>query len=498
MNDSLSSPEKLHHRMDIASLLFSETLISDDFFYFSVEEVDFLQGQELQVLPLDPVRRLVQQSIARGHLGHAIQLQENVLSWCARAYRYTPTRKDAETEVWRAELLTYKTIHDRLLEELERYTDIAGPEVDYLPIPSDISAFITMSVRSRVFQESTDVLGRSLLHVAVACKHVDALKLIDISTMVSHQDLFGMTPLHVACMCGNVDAVQALLSSGASVSLESKAGEGQWLPLHFAAASGNCEVIEKLAHILLEKGLDINSQTEPGQTAITIAASEGHERAVHLLINLGADPKITDDLGDNSFHNAIRRGHYDVAACLLERYGGILNVPAARPATSGETPLHLAIWCLLYGSRIEDRRRIVRLLLSHVSTDPNATTPGGDTALHTAVRDRYKADVELLLSYPAVSRGIKNRDGKTPLFVAAEDGSEAMVELLLGCEGVETEVEDNNGETPLSIAIERGHIAVAQLIQRFQKARRAAQIGTSTGPDRIEDRTGYEDFLMTL
>lgn len=63
--------------------------------------------------------------------------------------------------------------------------------------------------------------------------------------------------------------------------------------LHWAADRGYLDMTE----ILLEKGIDVNSQDADGQTPLHYAASCGHQAVIKTLVSHGADLNIADSDG---------------------------------------------------------------------------------------------------------------------------------------------------------------------------------------------------------
>lgn len=87
------------------------------------------------------------------------------------------------------------------------------------------------------------------------------------------------TPLMLAIFLKENDIAKKLIAKGASVN-----NPGHWTPLHYAAASGNNEIIP----ILLKKRADVNARTLRGITPLYMAARDGNADTVKLLLNAGA------------------------------------------------------------------------------------------------------------------------------------------------------------------------------------------------------------------
>ena len=92
----------------------------------------------------------------------------------------------------------------------------------------------------------------------------------------------GNTALMMASFKHNVAAVKALLAKGAIVNRPG------WTALHFAAASGDDEIIK----ILIDHFAYIDAEAPANFTPLMIAAREGHESTVGLLLEEGADASI--------------------------------------------------------------------------------------------------------------------------------------------------------------------------------------------------------------
>lgn len=94
----------------------------------------------------------------------------------------------------------------------------------------------------------------------------------------------GTTALMMAAFKQNKAAVNALIAKGAQVNRKG------WTPLHFAATAGDLEIMA----ILLEHYAYIDAASPTGFTPLMLAAREGKEEAVQLLLREGADATIKD------------------------------------------------------------------------------------------------------------------------------------------------------------------------------------------------------------
>lgn len=95
----------------------------------------------------------------------------------------------------------------------------------------------------------------------------------------------GSTALMMAAFKHNKAAVKAMIAKGAQVNRKG------WTPLHFAAAAGDLDIM----NILLEHHAYIDAGSPSGLTPLMLAAREGMEDAVKLLLAQGADATLKDN-----------------------------------------------------------------------------------------------------------------------------------------------------------------------------------------------------------
>ena len=94
-----------------------------------------------------------------------------------------------------------------------------------------------------------------------------------------------------------------------------------------------------LCELLLERGKANLKETEPkGNTALMIAAHQGHASTVALLLSKGARVDITNKKGFTPLLSVAQKGHTEVCELLLER--GDVNIE--EKTSKGNTPLNLA------------------------------------------------------------------------------------------------------------------------------------------------------------
>ncbi|KAB5571852.1 ankyrin repeat-containing domain protein [Coniochaeta sp. 2T2.1] len=399
--------------------------------------------------------------IKAGRFEIAAQLQECLL--------LTFSEEDASWfhQQCRMDLDKYRYLHSLLFSGLKR------APADHLPFVEHSDELIRVAISCRMFFESKDILDRSLIQIALANKRVDLGPLLVQSSMIFQHDGWGMSPLHVACMVGNVNAVRIMILRGAP--LVDPVGVDSWLPWHFAAYSGNTDVVEVMLQYMgvgSAESLHADIQTGGGQTAIAIAARYGHKEVVQHLLDNGADPTIVDRFHRDALHRAVLWRQHDVVEYLFGRMGMQINLG---PADPGGTLLHVLCDDLIQrGHEVEDDERMMELLLAEESIDVNAQNRHGETALHMAISHGTNKEhlVRMLLNCPRVSVDVPDDEGQTPIFLAVELESYDVVRLLLDTGMVDVDATDGNWDTIRAIARRKNFMQIWDVIEDYRRTQR--------------------------
>ncbi|KAK3284163.1 hypothetical protein CYMTET_8168 [Cymbomonas tetramitiformis] len=280
-----------------------------------------------------------------------------------------------------------------------------------------------------------------------------------------------------AASAGDASLVSKLIEEGADLSVQCPQ-TGSTL-LHKAACGNHVETIQ----VLLQAGVDKDSQLKDKKTPLHLAALHVGVEAVKALIAAGADKDALDKDHLSPLFLAVREirkpipGVEDVANTLV-KLGADINTQDRR----GRTPLHFVchVGCLSLveefiaagankeaqdqnGNNIQNTPlhyaadaghvEIVAALLK-AGADKEAPNRVGDTILHQAAGNSHHRVVKMLLEAGA-EKDSRNRKGETPLHNAIMFGDVDTVKTLMAA-GADLEIKGMEGprkETPLEIAV---------------------------------------------
>jgi hypothetical protein len=116
----------------------------------------------------------------------------------------------------------------------------------------------------------------------------------------------GDSALMLAAYLHQLEHVQQLLEAGAQVN------QTGWTALHYAAASGDAEIIS----LLLAHKADINAASPNKTTPLMMAARKGDTPVVKILLDAGADISLQNMSGLNALDFAIESEKHEVEAYL--------------------------------------------------------------------------------------------------------------------------------------------------------------------------------------
>ncbi|XP_053692660.1 ankyrin repeat domain-containing protein 50 [Sabethes cyaneus] len=266
--------------------------------------------------------------------------------------------------------------------------------------------------------------------------------------------------------------------------------------IHILANEGNHTLLERALNACKDP-IDLEIEDLNGQTALNIAARNGHIEIVNLLLRYkqslndgtGRFRKIDVNHADRDGWTPLRSaswgGHTDVVKLLIE--SGVCAID--RADKEGRTALRAAAWSgnedivkilIEAGANVNSIDKqgrtsliaasymghydIVEILLEN-GADVNHTDLDGRNALCVAAlcgSSGYSKVISTLLEYGANTDQTDN-EGMSPLLVSSFEGNSEICELLLE-NGADPDMADHMGRTPLWAACTSGHAHVVKLL----------------------------------
>ncbi|KAI1299277.1 Ankyrin-3 [Halotydeus destructor] len=255
----------------------------------------------------------------------------------------------------------------------------------------------------------------------------------------------GNTALHLAAEGGHVKVVRQLLQAGSKASDENVEG---YTALHLAARHGHLRVLATLKGACDWK----LCSRKNGLSALHVAAKYGQAEFVGEMLTqvpagLKSERALNDpggDYGITSMHMAAQNGHESTVRLLMNFKGVHVDEPTE---VQKSTPMHYAA----QGGHL----LVAGLIISRSANSLILTDKQGRTCVHLAASAGHKEMVALLLGQGAE---LNTQDKKmwTPLHYASKYGFLEVVELLCdsGADPVATSKDD---KIPLCAAAAAGH-----------------------------------------
>jgi ankyrin repeat protein len=131
---------------------------------------------------------------------------------------------------------------------------------------------------------------------------------------VESRGIYELTPLHSAAMYGDLEMVQVLLEYGVDVNTKNKYGS---TPLNYVLMGRHSD--PRVARLLIAHGADPNILgCWRGLTPLHHASEKGMIEMVRLLIELGANVEVKDDMGRTPLDIASGKQSEEIIKLLLE------------------------------------------------------------------------------------------------------------------------------------------------------------------------------------
>ena len=79
------------------------------------------------------------------------------------------------------------------------------------------------------------------------------------------------------------------------------------------------ELDEQIVYMLLDAGIDINSQSSPDATALQLASTYGRRNLAQVLLEKGANPFLRRTLGFSALELAKHCGYVEIAELISQK-----------------------------------------------------------------------------------------------------------------------------------------------------------------------------------
>ncbi|XP_054681625.1 nuclear factor NF-kappa-B p105 subunit isoform X2 [Grus americana] len=206
-------------------------------------------------------------------------------------------------------------------------------------VTGDVKMLLAVQRHLTVVQDDN---GDNVLHLAIIHLHTELVKnLLEVMPDLNYNDIINMrndlyqTPLHLAVITKQAEVVEDLLKAGADVSLLDRHGNSV---LHLAATEGDEKILSLLLkHEKVSSMVDLSNGE--GLGAIHMVVMANSMSCLKWLIAAGVNVNAQEQKsGRTALHLAVEQDNIPLAGCLLLE--GDADVDST--TYDGTTPLHIA------------------------------------------------------------------------------------------------------------------------------------------------------------
>ncbi|KAK7377793.1 hypothetical protein VNO80_03225 [Phaseolus coccineus] len=294
----------------------------------------------------------------------------------------------------------------------------------------------------------------------------------------------GRTLLHHAILCGNVEAVKVLLECGADVESPVKTtSKTQFLPIHMASRLGLPTAIQ----CLIDFGCDLSSKTDSGDTALMICAKYKQDECLKVLTRAGADFGLVNIAGQsassiaesNMWSLGFQQAVLDtIKSSKIPKSSNTSTFsPLIFVAQAGDTEaLKIVVESGEFDLDYQDDSGFSAVmhaaskgdvdsfrLLVYAGSDVKLCNKSGETAIALSEMNKNCDLIEKVMLEYGLEKGNINACGFYALHRAARRGDLDAVTLLTS-KGYDVNALDGEYFSPLMLASREGHASICELL----------------------------------
>ena len=308
-----------------------------------------------------------------------------------------------------------------------QFKTAAGNSLLMLSAQRGQADIIKMLIDNKEDLNGQNVEGESALLQAIKSDRMEVVKmLLGAGADPNTKNLKQESPLYLVAEKGDLELLRLLCDKGAVFS-----HNDMDRALLEAVYGGKSEMLDYLLGKCAEAGTLTNINYAPEiDSALSTAVSQKDERVIHLLLEKGANMDARDHYGSSALTVAVSEGNLAIVQLFLEKGADV----KALDSQHGTTLISVASGN--YNSEETNRLAIASLLLKR-GIAVNATNADGKTALMNAAYLRRAGLVELLLDNGADAM-IKDKNGNDAFFYSkkiwtfggGEDESGTVIEPI--------------------------------------------------------------------
>lgn len=243
---------------------------------------------------------------------------------------------------------------------------------------------------------------------------------------------YGRTAVMMAAHHGHIRVFHSLVDRGCNLSLKDDDGDSV---LHMACMSGNLDIVK---YLLSRDDIDLDKRGKYGDTAVMVAALNGHRKSFDLLVSKGCMLSLQSENGDTILHMACIGGNTSITKKLLDKSEEHINGRGQH----GKTPVMVAA----EKGDIE----MFNVLVEH-DCDLSIRDDDNNSVLHVACFAGNATLVKQIISRRYFGVDVRGYLGRTAAMIAVAQGQREVFDVLIE-EGCDLSLEDENGLTAVHYA----------------------------------------------